>query len=500
MRTAFFLLLGVLASWRPASAQDATPYVPLDHWSMPYVEHLIARGRMVDPTPLTRPFREADLLRTLEAADSSRLSAAEWDVVRKAVAELRRRERGPTARLDIHAGARASSHARREALREAGVGHGTVSGGAGLTLFMGPVVAVTHPYFDTRLKYDPDWYGKKDRAVAGRIAEAYVSAQLRYAELFFGSLDRNWGPSAVQGILLSDSPYGLEHLGITLGTGGVRLEGIAAQLNSLPDSVGAIHNRYMVQHRLWLRPPGKWTVALWEGSVVEGVGRQLEPWYLNLMGLGILAQVNTNTSVNSFVGFDAQRRGPVTLFAQGMLDDIQIDSKTATDRKPDSYGLTLGAQGNLGLANGAWTAFYTRVSNLAYRNEDDFQAPLFFGLGTGRNFSDYDQVTVRSSFIPARGALLTPEITFLRQGEGDLHLAHPPVAAYDSTRAFLSGVVERTVRVAIGYRLLAGAWSVEGDGGVHLISNAGHVTGANKTRWVGTIGLTYRYRKESLLP
>lgn len=497
MRTALFLLL--LTS--PLAAQgDASPYLPLNHWAMPYVEHLIARGRLTDPSPLTRPFREADLLRALEGADSARLSPAEWSVVGKIKAELTRRERGPTARLDLHAGAAASSHARRDALREAGPGHGTVSGGAALTLRMGSVVAVTHPYFDTRLKYDPDWYGKKDRAIAGRTAEAYVSAQLRYAELFFGSLDRNWGPSAVQGLLLSDSPYGLEHVGISLGTNAVRVEGIAAQLNSLPDSGGALHNRYMVQHRLWLRPPGRWTVALWEGSVLEGVGRQLEPWYLNLMSLGILAQLNTNTAVNSFVGFDLQRRGPVTLFAQGMLDDIQIDNKTITDRKPDSYGLTLGAQGNLAPVNGAWTLFYTRVSNLAYRNEDDFQAPLYFGLGTGRNYSDYDQLTAKVSLLTIPHALLTPEVTLLRQGEGDLHLAHPPVTAYDSTPAFLAGVVERTVRLAVSGQLSAGSWTLGGNGGVHLISNAAHVTGASKTRWVGTIGITYRYRKESLLP
>ena len=467
---------------------------------MPYVEHLIARGRLVDPTPLTRPFREADLLRSLEGADSARLSGGEWRVVAQIKDDLRRRERGPTARLELHAGVAASSHARRDPLREAGAGHGTASGGAGLTLLFGPVVAVTHPYFDTRLKYDPDWYGKKDRVIAGRSAEAYVSAQLRYADLFFGTLDRNWGPSAVQGILLSDSPYGLEHASLSLGTAGVRVEGIAAQLNSLPDTTGAIHNRYLVQHRLWLRPPGRWTVALWEGSVLEGVGRQLEPWYLNLMSLGVLAQVNTSSDVNSFVGFDVQRRGGVTVFAQGMLDDIQIDRASTTDRKPDSYGLTVGAQGNLGIASAAWTLFYTRISNLAYRNEDGFQAPLYFGLGTGRNYSDYDQLTVRSSFIPAHGVLLTPEVTVLRQGEGDLHLAHPPVTAYDSTRAFLSGVVERTVRLAIGYRLLAGSVSLAGDGGVHLISNAGHATGANKTRWVGRVGIEWRYRKESLIP
>ena len=499
MRTALFLLL--LPSLAIAQAPgDASPYLPLSHWGMPYVEHLIARGRLTDPTPLTRPFREAELLRALEAADSARLSAAEWGVVQKLKGELTRHERGPAARLDLDAGIAASSHARRDALREAGPGHGTVSGGAGLTLLFGPVVAVTHPYFDTRLKYDPDWYGKKDRVIAGRSAEAYISAQLRYAELFFGSLDRNWGPSAVQGLLLSDSPYGLEHAAIALGTNGVRLEGIAAQLNSLSDSAGAIHNRYMVQHRLWIRPPGRWTVALWEGSVLTGVGRQLEPWYLNLMSLGILAQVNTNTNVNSFVGFDLQRRGPVTLFAQGMLDDIQVDRKTATDRKPNSYGLTLGAQGNLALGDGAWTVFYTRVSNLAYRNEDNFQTPIYFGLGTGRNFSDYDQTSLKLSFVAPRGLLVAPEITLLRQGEGDLHLAHPLVAAYDSTPAFLSGVVERTVRLAISGQLSAGSWSLSGDGGVHLVHNAGHVNGAERTRWVGTLGLTYRYRKESLLP
>jgi len=497
MRIALLLLLAIPSA---ARAQDASPYVPLNHWAMPYVEHLIARGRLTDPTPLTRPFREADLLRALEAADSTRLSAAEWRVVGKIKTELARRERGPTARLDLHAGVGASSHARREALREAGPGHGTVSGGAGLTLYFGPAVVVAHPYFDTRLKYDPDWYGKKDRAIAGRSAEAYVSAQLRYAELFFGTLDRNWGPSAVQGILLSDSPYGMDHAAITLGTNGVRVEGIATQLNSLVDTAGAIHNRYMVQHRLWLRPPGHWTVALWEGSVLAGVGRQLEPWYLNLMSLGLLAQINTGTNVNTFVGFDAQRRGPVTLFAQGMLDDIQVDRKTAADRKPTSYGVTFGAQGNLKPVNGAWTLFYTRISNLAYRNEDNFQTPIYFGLGTGRNFSDYDQLTLRASLLSAHGALLTPEVTLLRQGEGDLHLAHPPVAAYDSTPAFLSGVVERTVRLAVSGQLSAGAWTLAGDGGVHLVHNAGHINGANDTRWVGTVGVTWRYRWGSLIP
>src|SRR2546426_5956886 len=37
-------LLASSALSQRAMAQDASPYVPLQHWTMPYVEHLIARG------------------------------------------------------------------------------------------------------------------------------------------------------------------------------------------------------------------------------------------------------------------------------------------------------------------------------------------------------------------------------------------------------------------------------------------------------------------------
>src|SRR2546426_3121103 len=64
-------LLLVLLIWTPgaAPAQDASPYVPLQHWAMPYVEHLIATGVLRDPTPLTRPLKRVDLLRALQGVD-----------------------------------------------------------------------------------------------------------------------------------------------------------------------------------------------------------------------------------------------------------------------------------------------------------------------------------------------------------------------------------------------------------------------------------------------
>jgi hypothetical protein len=508
----------LVASWRlatpcPLLAQDASPYVPLQHWAMPFVEHLIAVGAIADPTPLTRPLREGELARALRALDTTTVTPAVRATVRQLLAELERDASAgrPRYRVTGDAGVAIATHALRDPLelgrgqppRTAGADRGFASGGLALELRLGPVIAVTHPYFDTRLKYDPDWFGKKDRLVAGRVAEAYVGAHWKFAELFFGLLDRNWGPAGVQGIMLSDNPYDLDHLGVALGTSNTQIQGIATQLDDRTDSTGATVHRYLAQHRIWIRPGGargRWTFALWEASVLSGAGRQFEPWYLNIMNLGFLQQLNTGTNANTFVGLDFERRAAATLFGQFMLDDIQVDKKTLSDRKPTSYALTLGARGRVHGASLGWTAFYTRVANLAYRNEDNLQVPLYHRLGTGRNFNDYDQTTAKLSLLPQPGLLLQPELTLLRQGQGDLRLPHPPVASYDTTAAIFAGVVERTIRLALGASWQRGAWGLRGDGGVHFLHNAGHVTGASDTRWVGSLSLSYRFHLEGEVP
>jgi hypothetical protein len=498
MRTALCLLLLTPAG---AAAQEASPYLPLSHWSMPFVEHLIGAGRIADPSPLSRPFRVQEVIRALEAVDSNVVTGAEWAVVKLIRSDLVRRMRGPSARMDAHAAAAASSHARRDPLRAAGPGHGTFSGGAALTLYLGPAVFVSHPYFDTRLKWDPDYFGKKDRVIAGRAAEAYVSAQWRFGELFFGSVDRNWGPRFTEGLLVSPSPYSYDHFDVRIGTDGVYLEGLITQLDDIPDTSGVPNHRYFVAHRFVIRPPWNTTFALWEGTIVAGPDRQLEPWFANIFTLGILQQYDQNSQANNMLGVDVTTRYKRTqLFASVLIDDIQVDKATAADNEPPSYGLTIGAQG--GIKRYGWTAFYTQVSNLAYRTPNPAEAVMRRGVGLGRNFSDYDQLTLRGSMIagPGGGVLLEPEVTLLRQGEGDFRLPYPSVAQFDSTPTLFAGVVERTLRLAARGRVAHGRWILSGDGGAHLIDNAGHVQGAKRTRWVGRLELMWRTKKEGRVP
>src|SRR3989442_14084849 len=89
------LLLVTLADASRLAAQTASPYVPLQYWGMPYVEHLIAAGVVADPSPLTRPFDQAALVRSLSAVDTTGVRPAQRRIVRELVARLTRREQGP---------------------------------------------------------------------------------------------------------------------------------------------------------------------------------------------------------------------------------------------------------------------------------------------------------------------------------------------------------------------------------------------------------------------
>ena len=497
-------LVAVLAAAPVAlAAQEASPYVPLNHWAMPYVEHLISAGVIVDPTPLTRPLRQTAVLQALAAADTTGVSAGVLATMHRLIEEWRLEERRPHYRVELSLGAAAANFAFRDPLdldrglppRELD-SHGFGNGGADVQLRFGPLVAVTHPVVDTRLTYDPDWYATTDNAT--RFAEAYVSGQWRWAEGFFGILDRNWGPSGIQGVLLSANPYSMDHWALALGTQGIQLQSVATQLDTRTNSTGAPVNRYIVLNRLWMRPRGRWALALWDAGVISGVGRQLEPWLLNPASITYFRA--SSATINTFVGVDVERRGATTLFGQVMLDDIQVSRNDATDLEPASFALTVGAKGKVRSAAVTWTAYYTQAANVAYRTPESAESPLYFGLGTGRNFADYDQATLKLSVLARPSLLLESEVTALRQGEGDPRLPYPVVSEYPTTPVLFQGVVERIVRLALGGSWQVGGLSITGNGGVHFVQNVAHATGASKTAWIGSIGLTYRFHRQNLLP
>ncbi|TFG49314.1 MAG: hypothetical protein E4H38_05170, partial [Gemmatimonadales bacterium] len=209
------LALALVLLAAPLAAQ-ASPYIALDDPLLPAVEHLIRRGEIDDPTPMVRPFRRLDAVRALDSA------VAKGRLVDTALAATLRSawaDADTTARWEIlgQGGFQAYSDARRDPLHPAGKGSINPYISLRLQAIFGPVVIVSRPTIEPRLTNDPDWPGRKDILVSGQFPEAYVSAQWKWAKLFYGQIDREWRPQEFSGIGLSSLGYPRPDFGFELG-------------------------------------------------------------------------------------------------------------------------------------------------------------------------------------------------------------------------------------------------------------------------------------------
>jgi hypothetical protein len=486
-------LAGVLV---PAlvSAQ-ASPYLALDDPRLPLLEHLIARGDVEDPSPMVRPFRRADAVRVLSLADTVEGNGA--GLIHQLRTQLQDLP-GNQWEVDGRAGGQAYTHARRELLHPAGADGIRPYGEFRAAAVFGNIVLVSRPIIEPRLVNDPDWLGRRELKVAGRIADAYLSGQFKYGSLFYGQMERNWGPVGLPGISLSNYGYERQGLALEVGTRQLRMSALATDLEDQLDSLGQTVHRYYFVHRLYAQLSRRFSIAPWEGVIVAGADRNFETRFRNPLSISYLANtIGLGDRGNVMLGLDLrwQAFGRSTLQAQLALDDFWYDDR---QRNRDRWALTLAAEGPL-LANAAWHALYTQVSSLALRAFNPAENFTDAGVGIGRNFSDQDQLSLRVTLPFRRQWLLTPELTVLRQGEGRINDPYPiipPPGGILPTPALFIGVVERTYRAALGVSGRSGPLDLLMNAGFHHVVNSGHLAGLSADRFEGrlqvTLGLGHR--------
>jgi hypothetical protein len=489
-------LAGVLAPAR-ANAQ-ASPYIPLDNWSTFWLEHLIARGEIEDPSPMIRPFRRSDARDALASADTMGHGGQILQILRRELAD----PDGNAWLLEGRAGGQAFTHARRDPLHPAGADRVKPYAEIGGWATFGNLVLVTRPVAEPRLTDDPDWRGRPDLEFTGRVAEAYISAQFKYADLFYGQIDRNWGPVGLPGIPLSNYGYERQGLGLEIGTKVLRLSAFATDLQDEVDSLNRTVHRYYFVHRLQARPSRRLTLAIWEGIVVAGADRNFESRYRNPLSFSYLANtIGLGDRGNVLLGLDVHWRAfrSTTLQAQLALDDFQYQNRSDPGRLPDRWALTLAAFGPLGSRLG-WRAFYTQASSLAFRTLNRFEDFTDNQVGLGRNFTDMDQLTVSVS-MPLTGRwMLAPDITLLRQGQGGLNVPFPatPQETGQTPQIFI-GVVERTLRLGLGVQGRQGPLDLQANAGLHQIGNWRHEEGRTATRFEGRLQATLGLRRQGVI-
>jgi hypothetical protein len=447
---------------------------------------------------MIRPFRVSDAVRVLAGADST--PAAPGGALIHRVHETFAADLVPAEAwwgVEVRAGGEAYTQKRRDPLHLGGPGTANPYADATLRGVLGPVAAAVRPSLEPSLIGDPDWPNKAQENVTGRLIEGYISAQFKYGSLTYGQVQRNWGPVGLPGIPLSDVSYERQGLELELGTKDVRLTALASDLRPQVDSIGQSVNRYYFVHRLEARLSQRFRLALWESTLIQGVGRTLETPFANPLSPSVLANSFgiADTGSNVMVGMDATWRvgHRTTLQVQGALDDFWFNDR---NQKQDRWAFTIAGQGALGAQLG-WRARYTQVSSLALRTlnpQEDFTDQ---GVGIGRNFSDGDQLSALLTIPAGHLGLLSPELTFQRQGEGKIDAPYPLPDANGNqiTPMFLIGTVERTYRIALGVSGREGPFDIAANGGVHHVVNDQNQPGVTADRFVGRIKITLDWRR-----
>src|SRR5665647_1445070 len=247
----------------------------MDDISYSYVDALMSRGLLQGLSVMERPYLVSRVRASLDSAAAldqspvikSYLSALSSSIGRY---ELTRPGEDVAARMPFRAHATfdafvtAQSSARRE-LMLADTLHAFEPGATGYFVMGGGHLAgAVRVALDNRLNTDPEFTGRKDRKIAGRTEDAYLSGQWKYAQLDFGRVGRSWGPIGVSGLQLGSDVYTYDHLYGRIGTDRFHITTVLARLENYVLSPGVESSRYFSVHRLGVRR------GRFEGGLSEG--------------------------------------------------------------------------------------------------------------------------------------------------------------------------------------------------------------------------------------
>lgn len=485
-----------LAAGRGLSAQ-ASPFIPLDDIAYRYVDALVARGMLAELPRLERPYRISDVMRGIDSARAAAappvgrtatlLAALEEAAVkyapRRAIAGDTTAPFHATFATDLFATAQTSG--RRELMLADD--SSALRPGLAIRLAMqgGNVAAAIRGAIDPSLNLDPNFSGRKDRRLAGRTHEGYVSAQWSGGELFAGRASRNWGPAPHSGLQLSGEPYSYDHLYARIGGRSLNVAGVAARLEDLPSANGQIQ-RWFSAHRLAAKFRGL-DIAITESFVYSGVGRGFEPALSNPFNLFALSWRNEGADGNLGLGGEfALRSRWGTISSQLYLDDVQIDECDTICGEPSSYAFSAGLEGLRVGGDVRGFASYRRVTSLAYRTPSLGETYSSRGIGLGEAYSDFDEIRGGLDVALDRTPLRV-YAAFRRQGEGDYRSPFPLARDYATTPGFLIGTVSRIVRGGISGGTRFRDFEGMGDIGVNRVSNADRVLGRTRTGFEGRV-------------
>jgi hypothetical protein len=357
---------------------------------------------------------------------------------------------------------------------------------------------------DEGLAKDSTYAGKIWRGFAGDATQAYLSFKLPYFNLFIGRENLSWGQSRLSPLILSPNSPSMDMLKLQGEWSFFKLSSFFAQLDPLTisDSAGTNkYRRYLSAHRFSFKVRSFLELGLSETVIYGGENRWFELYYLNPLLWFHASQLNENEDDNTFFGidFNFSPLRKLLLYGEFLIDDLQIEKKTSSDREPNELGYSLGVKlGDfLGLNGSELDLEYIRINNWTYNQKNPWNRYTYKNKLIGSPLGpDADNLLISIGSYLKKGleAKISYELT--RRGEGRINSSwdEPWLYIEDYKESFPSGIVEKTdkFQLSLNYNFKS-IFRANLFFDYVKISNSENVSGSDEELYGFTILLHYHF-------
>lgn len=253
---------------------------------------------------------------------------------------------------------------------------------------------------------------------------------------------------------------------------------------------GQTENRYFSAHALRISP-GQWLdFVLKESVVYGGLGRRFEPSYTIPLLWFHAEQLNANIDDNTFFGFETvvRLKNRYAGYFELLIDDYQIEKKTASDYEPNEIGFIAGVDiFDFPIRMSFLHLEYTRINNRTYNQMKPRNRYVNHNYPLGHPLApDNESVNLSYTYHIKKG--LTGEFSFyvLNRGEGRINddWETPWIDDSTYTEKFPSGIVEKRFGGQLELLFHKDSFMQTRIAcGVADIKNKGNIPGVDETDW-----------------
>jgi len=236
------------------------------------------------------------------------------------------------------------------------------------------LVVANSMLLDNRLDENPRYIGIRQGGLASYTERALLRCEHNGFSATIGREYLRIGPGVDASLLVSEHSRPLDQIALTYENRWLRYDFIAATLDAtawIQDGAPPHQNRYISLHHLQVRPAERLYIGIGEAVLYSSSAPEFN--YLNPL-LALYGEVTNGPVGGNCLGSLHIAALPVrnlTLYADLLIDDIQLEKSGPGDLEPAEYGLMAGFRwaDPLHLQGGDLYAEYTRVTNRTYNGQ-----------------------------------------------------------------------------------------------------------------------------------